>query len=74
MAAEYSRHQANCLIMAKLQRVLDANPDWRFHQALQNCGVSLHGMADMFYEESEDTLARFNEITVEKDKEADNGQ
>jgi hypothetical protein len=73
MVTKLSRYQANCLIMVKLQRVLDANPDWRFHQALQNCGVSLHGPADMFYEESEDTLARFNEITIEKDKETDNG-
>jgi len=63
MPKKYSRHQANCLIMAKLQRLVDAHEDWRFHQLLQNCGVSLHGPADMFLEESEDTLARLEEVS-----------
>jgi len=61
--AKPSRYQANCQVMAKLQRILDANPDWRFHQALQNCGISLRGVSDQFYEESEDTLARLNEVS-----------
>ena len=50
-----SRHQANCLIMAKLQRLIDRYPDQRFHQILQNIGVE-DPEKDQFYEESADTL------------------
>lgn len=58
-----SRYQTNCLIMAKLQRLIDRYPDQRFHQILQNIGVEDPGH-DQFYEESTDTLetiSRFEE-------------
>ena len=61
--AKLSRYRANCLIMAKLQRILDANPDWRFHQALQNSGISSSPAEDQFYEESEKTLANLNKVS-----------
>ena len=59
-----SRHQANCLIMAKLQRMIDRYPDQRFHQILQNIGVEDPGN-DQFYEESTDTL-----VTISSYEEA----
>ena len=66
-----SRYQANCLIMAKLQRLIDRYPDQRFHQILQNIGVEDHGH-DQFYEESTDTLetiSRFEEALKQIMKE-----
>lgn len=59
-----SRYQANCLIMVKLQRLIDRYPDQRFHQILQNIGVEDPGN-DQFYEESVDTL-----VTVSRFEEA----
>lgn len=59
-----SRYQANCLIMAKLQRLIDRYPNQRFHQILQNIGVEDPGN-DQFYEESADTL-----MTISKYEEA----
>jgi len=55
-----SRYQANCLIMAKLQRAIDKAPNQRFHQILQNIGIE-SPTEDQFYEESMTTL----ENTVE---------
>lgn len=37
-------------------------PDWRFHQILQNIGVTTREGGDMFYEESIDTFKRVNSI------------
>lgn len=37
-------------------------PDWRFHQILQNIGITTRTGGDMFYEESEDTFIRLNSI------------
>lgn len=59
-----TRHQANCLIMVKLQRLIDRYPDQRFHQILQNIGVEDPGN-DQFYEESVDTL-----VTIHRFEEA----
>lgn len=50
-----SRHQANCLIMAKLQRLIDKYPDQRFIQLLENFGI-VDATKDLFYEESDVTL------------------
>lgn len=55
-----SRHQANCLIMAKLQRLIDKYPDQRFNQLLQNFGVT-DATVDLYYEESERTLEKLEE-------------
>ena len=66
--SKLSRYQANCLIMAKLQRMIDRYPDQRFHQILQNVGVE----HDRFYEESTDTLekiSRFEEALKQIMKE-----
>ena len=55
-----SRYQANCLIMAKLQRAIDKYPDQRFHQILQNIGIESPA-EDQWYEESEVTLKNTTE-------------
>lgn len=48
-------------------------PDWRFHQILQNIGVTTREGGDMFYEESVDTFKRVNSIIdVEKLKSLNN--
>lgn len=65
-----ARHTLNCQIMARVQKVLDEHPDWRFHQALQNCGASLRGI-DEWYEEPEDTLARMDEASPTNEEKAD---
>ena len=63
--AKLSRHEANCLIMVKLQQLIDKYPDQRFNQLLQNAGVT-DPAADLYYEESERTL----EVLEERIKEA----
>lgn len=55
-----SRYQANCLIMAKLQRLVDSHPDQRFVQLLTNAGIIDPAM-DLFYEESIHTLEKLEE-------------
>ena len=54
------RYQANCLILAKLQRAIDKNPDMRFHQIMQNIGIESPA-EDQWYEESEVTLDNITE-------------
>ena len=55
-----SRYQANCLIMAKLQWLIDKYPDQRFVQLLENFGI-IDVTKDLFYEESERTLEKLEE-------------
>lgn len=45
----------NRSILARLAELAEKYPDWRFHQLLQNAGVSRPG-EDQFYEESSSTL------------------
>lgn len=69
--AKLSRHEANCLIMVKLQRMIDRYPDQRFHQILQNIGIE-DPRNDQYYEESADTLetiSRFEEALKQIMKE-----
>lgn len=56
-----SRYQANCLIMAKLQRLVDKWPQFRFQQLLQNCGIAENG-CDKYYEESTKTLEKLTKF------------
>lgn len=56
-----SRYQANCLIMAKLQRAIDKYPDQRFHQILQNIRIESPA-EDQWYEESVTTLENIVEM------------
>ena len=53
------RLEANRLIVERIKAAVEACPDWRFHQILQNIGVEQPG-ADQWYEESEDTLKNIN--------------
>lgn len=50
-----NRLRSNRLIVARLAKLVEQHPDWRFHQLLQNVGVSRPG-EDQFYEESKKTL------------------
>jgi len=45
----------NRFILARLAELVEKYPDWRFHQLLQNAGVSRPG-EDQFYEESKKTF------------------
>ena len=53
------RLAANEAILARLAEIAARNPDWRFHQLLQNARVEAPG-EDRFYEESAETLRRMN--------------
>ena len=50
-----TRLEANRLIVNLIKETLEAYPDWRFHQILQNLGVE-KPETDQWYEESTDTL------------------
>ena len=50
-----TRLEANRLIVDHIKATVEACPDWRFHQILQNIGVEHPGW-DKWFEESEDTL------------------
>ena len=58
-----TRLEANRLIVEQIKTAVEAFPDWRFHQILQNIGVE-QPVADQWYEESEDTLKNINVVTT----------
>lgn len=50
-----TRLEANRLIVNLIKETVEAYPDWRFHQILQNLEVEKPGI-DKWYEESTETL------------------
>ena len=50
-----SRQEANHKILELLAKAVEKNPDFRFHQLLQNFGIEIPHI-DQFYEESTKTL------------------
>ena len=50
-----SRQEANRKILGLLAQAVEKNPDFRFHQLLQNFGIEIPHI-DQFYEESTKTL------------------
>ncbi len=50
-----TRQEANRLIVEHIKATVEACPDWRFHQILQNIGIERRGV-DQWYEESDETL------------------
>ena len=50
-----TRLDANRKIVERIAEAVENNPDWRFHQILQNIRVSTG--EDQWYEESEKTLS-----------------
>ena len=48
------RQKCNREILKALQEAVEAFPDWRFQQILQNIGIA--DGTDKFYEESRDVL------------------
>lgn len=55
-----TRKIANQQIVRKIQEIIEKYPGLRFHQILQNIGISIPN-TDQFYEESEVTLKRISE-------------
>ncbi len=53
------RLTANRAIVQCIAEEVEKHPKWRFHQLLQNLGVS-YSYADQWYEESVDTLDRIS--------------
>lgn len=50
-----NRQDANRKILELISMAVEAFPDWRFHQILQNIGVEQPAI-DQWYEESDETL------------------
>ena len=50
-----TRLEANRTIVNLIKETVEAYPDWRFHQILQNLEVEKPGI-DQWYEESTETL------------------
>ena len=55
MPSRNSRQEANRKILELLAKAVEKNPDFRFHQLLQNFGIEVPH-TDQFYEESSKTL------------------
>lgn len=51
-----TRQEANRKILEHIAAVVEAEPDWRFHQILQNIGIEVRGR-DQWFDESVETLA-----------------
>lgn len=54
-----TRQEANRKILEKISKVVEREPDWRFHQILQNIGVTQGGY-DQWHEESAETLSNID--------------
>jgi len=50
-----TRQEANREILKKIAAIVECEPDWRFHQILQNLNIEERGR-DQWYDESEMTL------------------
>lgn len=50
-----TRQEANRKILEKISKVVEAEPDWRFHQILQNMGIEDINR-DQWFDESTETL------------------
>lgn len=62
-----SRLDANREIITLLTKAVEAYPDWRFTQLLQNLSINVRAndvfaIEDRFYEESNETLDRVNQV------------
>ena len=53
--AKMTRQEANRKILEKIAKVVEAEPDWRFHQILQNIGIEDRDR-DQWFDESVKTL------------------
>ena len=60
-----SRIECNRAIAKKIAEAVEAFPDWRFHQIMQNIGLEL-GTPDWdpWHEESEKTLAQLEKTSA----------
>ena len=62
MKDKMTRLEANRKIIGILASMVENQPDWRFHQILQNIDLNVRGLGpDQFYEESTETLERIKE-------------
>ena len=53
--AKMTRQEANRKLLEKITKVVEAEPDWRFHQILQNIGIEDRDR-DQWLDESVKTL------------------
>lgn len=53
--AKMTRQEANRKLLEKIAKVVEAEPDWRFHQILQNIGIEDRDR-DQWFDESVKTL------------------
>ena len=53
--AKMTRQEANRMLLEKIAKVVEAEPDWRFHQILQNIGIEDRDR-DQWFDESVKTL------------------
>lgn len=64
-----NRQLYNRQLLHTISYFVENCPDWRFHQILQNIGITTRDGGDMFYEESFETLERLkNSIDLDKIK------
>lgn len=54
-----TRLEANRLILAKLSKIAEEYPDWRFTQIMENSGL-VDDVDARWYEESEKTLKKID--------------
>lgn len=55
MNKKMTRQEANRKILEKIALIVEREPDWRFHQILQNMNIE-HPNQDNWYTESAETL------------------
>lgn len=56
-----TRQEANRKILEIIAEVVEAEPDWRFHQILQNIGAE-DRYRDQWFDESAETLESCNAV------------
>ena len=61
-----TKQNANKKILEILSEIVEAQPDWRFGQILENAGTVLQG-SDMFFEKSAETLSRMADCAIVED-------
>lgn len=62
---EYNRQFYNKQIINILKDIVEAHPQLRWHQILQNCGIE--EIQDLFYEESSKTYSKLRDSKIVKE-------
>lgn len=62
---EYNRQFYNKQIINILKDIVEAHPQLRWHQILQDCGIEEN--SDLFYEESSKTYSKLRDSKIVKE-------